>query len=120
MMDPLRFGDLVRIVEPAVKWAREVTSADQLPILVRRAFHDANAAPTGLVFLSLPMDVMQEMSAVGIAGRSQIDRGAVAGSLHHEYSLAAADRTWPQGAPRRSTQDVMFSLTKATVSPIHR
>jgi benzoylformate decarboxylase len=79
--DPLRFGDLVRIVEPAVKWAREVTSADQLPILVRRAFHDANAAPTGPVFLSLPMDVMQEMSAVGIAGRSQIDRGAVAGSL---------------------------------------
>ncbi|HEV7442757.1 MAG TPA: hypothetical protein VGO18_09195 [Steroidobacteraceae bacterium] len=93
MTDPLRFGDLVRIVEPAVKWAREVTSADQLPILVRRAFHDANAAPTGPVFLSLPMDVMQEMSAVGIAGRSQIDRGAVAGSLHHEYSLAAADRT---------------------------
>jgi benzoylformate decarboxylase len=79
--DPLLFGDLVRIVEPAVKWAREVTSADQLPILVRRAFHDANAAPTGPVFLSLPMDVMQEMSTVGIAGRSQIDRGAVAGSL---------------------------------------
>ena len=79
--DPLLFGDLVRIAEPAVKWAREVTTADQIPILVRRAFHDANAAPTGPVFLSLPMDVMEELSTIGIAGRSHIDRKAVAGSL---------------------------------------
>lgn len=33
------------------------------------------------MFLSLPMDVMEEMSAVGIAGRSTIDRSAIAGSL---------------------------------------
>lgn len=79
--DPLLFGDLVRIAQPAVKWAREVTTADQLPVLVRRAFHDANAAPTGPVFLSLPMDVMEELSTIGIAGRSRIDRRAVAGSL---------------------------------------
>jgi benzoylformate decarboxylase len=79
--DPLLFGDLVQIARPAVKWVREVASADQLPILVRRAFHDASAAPTGPVFLSLPMDVMEEMSTVGIAGSSQIDRNAVAGSL---------------------------------------
>jgi benzoylformate decarboxylase len=79
--DPLLFGDLVRIAEPAVKWTREVTSVEQLPVLVRRAFHDANAAPTGPVFLSFPMDVMEEMSSVGIAGRSVIDRDAVAGSL---------------------------------------
>src|ERR1700733_13128764 len=81
LTDPLLFGDLVRIAEPAVKWAREVASADQLPILVRRAFHDASAAPTGPVFLSLPMDVMEEMSTVGIGGRSRIDRNAVGGSL---------------------------------------
>lgn len=84
--DPLLFGDLVRIAEPTVKWAKEVSSADQLPVLVRRAFHDATAAPSGPVFLSLPMDVMEEMSTVGIAGRSTIDRCAVAGSL-----LALAD-----------------------------
>jgi len=79
--DPLLFGDLVQIAKPAVKWAQEVTHADQLPVLVRRAFHDANAAPTGPVFLSLPMDVMEEMSSVGIAERSFIDRRPVAGSL---------------------------------------
>ena len=79
--DPLLLGDLVQIARPAVKWAQEVTHANQLPILVRRAFHDANAAPTGPVFLSLPMDVMDEMSAVGIGEPSVIDRRSVAGSL---------------------------------------
>jgi benzoylformate decarboxylase len=79
--DPLLFGDLVRIATPAVKWAHEVASADQLPVLVRRAFHDAMAAPTGPVFLSFPMDVMEQLSEVGIAETSVIDRRAVAGSL---------------------------------------
>ncbi len=79
--DPLLFGDLVQIARPAVKWAQEVAHADQLPVLVRRAFHDANAAPTGPVFLSLPMDVMEEMSTIGIAETSVIDRRPIAGSL---------------------------------------
>jgi benzoylformate decarboxylase len=79
--DPLLFGDLVTLARPAVKWAQEVTHADQLPVLVRRAFHDANAAPTGPVFLSLPMDVMEEMSTIGIGEPSEIDRRPVAGSL---------------------------------------
>jgi benzoylformate decarboxylase len=79
--DPLLFGDLLQIARPAVKWAKEVLHADQLPVLVRRAFHDASAAPAGPVFLSLPMDVMEEMSQVGIAETSVIDRRAVAGSI---------------------------------------
>ena len=79
--DPLLFGDLVTIAAPAVKWAHEVAHADQLPILVRRAFNDAKAAPKGPVFLSLPMDVMEEMSTAGISEPSTIDRRPVAGSL---------------------------------------
>ena len=79
--DPLLFGDLVTIARPAVKWAQEVQHADQIPILVRRAFHDCNAPPTGPVFLALPMDVMEEMTSAGIGETSTIDRAAVAGSL---------------------------------------
>jgi benzoylformate decarboxylase len=88
--DPLLLGDLVEIARPAVKWAQEVTHADQLPVLVRRAFLDANAAPSGPVFLSLPMDVMEEMSAVGIEPKSTIDRRAVAGSLDRLAANLAA------------------------------
>lgn len=36
--DPLLLGNLVQLARPAVKWAQEVTSAEQLPVLVRRAF----------------------------------------------------------------------------------
>ena len=81
LTDPLLAGDLVGIAGPAVKWGREVTHPDQLPMLLRRAFHDCTAAPSGPVFLSLPMDVMERMSRVGIAEPSVIDRAAVAGSL---------------------------------------
>lgn len=79
--DPLLFGDLVQIARPAVKWAQEVAHADQLPVLLRRAFHDSMAAPAGPVFLSLPMDVMEEMSGVDIGTPSVINRSSVAGGL---------------------------------------
>jgi benzoylformate decarboxylase len=79
--DALLFGDLVEIASPAVKWAQEIASVDQLLILVRRAFHDASAAPSGPVFLSLPMNVMEEVSTISIGAPSRIERRAVAGSL---------------------------------------
>ncbi len=94
LTDPLLAGDLVSIAEPAVKWAREVAHPDQLPILVRRAFHDASAAPSGPVFLSLPMDVMDQTSSAGVAARSLIDLRAVANSLPE---LAGHLAAIPQG-----------------------
>jgi benzoylformate decarboxylase len=90
LTDPLLYGDLVSIAAPAVKWAQEVTHPDQIPILVRRAFHDCQTAPTGPVFLSLPMDVMEEMTAVDIGEVSTIDRAAVAGSLDRLAEYLAA------------------------------
>ncbi|WP_414500745.1 thiamine pyrophosphate-binding protein [Zymobacter sp. IVIA_12111.31 C1] len=79
--DPLLFDDLVGIATPATKWAKEVTSARQLPIMVRRAFHDAEAAPQGPVFLSLPMDVMEGMTDVDIGHKSRIYRRTTAEGL---------------------------------------
>jgi benzoylformate decarboxylase len=90
LTDPLLYGDLVSIATPAVKWAQEVTHPDQIPILFRRAFHDCQIAPTGPVFLSLPMDVMEEMSAVDIGEISTIDHAAVAGSLDRLADYLAA------------------------------
>lgn len=90
--DPLLFGDLVQIARPAVKWAQEVAHADQLPVLMRRAFHDSMAAPTGPVFLSLPMDVMEEMSSVDIGAPSTINRQAVAGGLDQLATALATVR----------------------------
>lgn len=79
--DPLLQGDLVSIARPACKWATEVTSPDQIPVLVHRAFQDCQATPRGPVFLSLPMDVMEARSSVRIPRTSHVDRRPVAGSL---------------------------------------
>ena len=79
--DPLLYDDIVSIGSPVVKWAQEVTSADQLPVLVRRAFHAASYPPAGPVLLSLPMNVMEELSDAGIQTASKVNYHTVAGSL---------------------------------------
>ncbi|MGR8919316.1 MAG: thiamine pyrophosphate-binding protein [Gammaproteobacteria bacterium] len=79
--DPLLQGDLVSIARPACKWAAEITSPDQIAILLHRAFQDCRATPRGPVFLSLPMDVMEATSTVEVPRTSQVDRRPVAGSL---------------------------------------
>ncbi len=125
LMDPLLFGDLVAIAAPSVKWAHEVTRADQLPVLVRRAFHDCKAAPSGPVFLSLPMDMMEEQTSIGIAHRSTIDKRAVAGSLPRlaellasfapgRLALIAGDEVWTGGATRE-----VVALAEALGAPVY-
>ena len=56
--DPLLSGPLVDLAGGAVKWAHEVRTADEVGTIMRRAFHDAAAAPAGPVFASLPMDLL--------------------------------------------------------------
>lgn len=79
--DPLLQGDLVSIATPIAKWAMEVSTPEQIPILVRRAFQDSRATPPGPVFLSLPMNVMEALSDVEIPGVSRVDRRPTANSL---------------------------------------
>ncbi len=125
LMDPLLFGDLVGIATPSVKWAREVTKADQLPVLIRRAFQDCDAAPSGPVFLSLPMDMMEEMTTVGIAGPSGIDIRPVAGSLPllaellagfapGRLAIIAGDEVWTSGATAQAV-----ALAEALGAPVY-
>lgn len=79
--EPLLYDDVVSIASPVVKWTKEVTSAAQLPVLVRRAFHDASYPPAGPVLLSLPMDVMEEMHEASILTSSRVNYQTVASSL---------------------------------------
>ena len=125
LMDPLLFGDLVGIATPSVKWAREITRADQLPVLVRRAFHDCNAAPSGPVFLSLPMDMMEQMTDVGIAQCSVIETRAVAGSLDRladvlagfepgRLALIVGDEVWASDAMAQTV-----ALAETLAAPVY-
>jgi len=80
-MDPLLGGNAAEVSRPVVKWAREVTHPDELPMLLRRAFNDSAAAPQGPVFLGLPMDMMDRTTSVAASQKSRTHRAPIASGL---------------------------------------
>ena len=87
LRDPMLSGDLVGMARPIAKWSHEVTSLADLPTVLRRAIHDAIASPAGPVFLSLPLDILEEAGDPVDPGRSALDRRSVGGSLSELSSL---------------------------------
>mgnify|MGYP000853334932 CR=1 FL=1 len=60
MSEPWLSGDLVALAHPIAKWAKEVRRGEDVGPALRRAFALARTPPCGPVFLSLPMDVLDE------------------------------------------------------------
>src|SRR5207244_2535058 len=75
--------ELPPMAGPFVKWAADVRRIEDLPRLVRRATKTALAYPTGPVFLSLPVDVLNAVhdldlgAATRVAPRIVGDRQAI-------------------------------------------
>jgi benzoylformate decarboxylase len=57
---PLLGHDLVAMAAPLTKWSATAQRADDIPLLLRRAFKIATEPPTGPVFVDLPANVMEE------------------------------------------------------------
>lgn len=60
LLEPLLYDPLVPIAQPLVKWAVDVTRAEDLPRILHRAAKIALTPPTGPVFISLPGDVLDQ------------------------------------------------------------
>ena len=73
LKEPMLYEPLVRIAEPLVKWAIEVTRLEDLPRIVRRAAKVATTPPTGPVFLSLPGDILNAEAELDLGQRTRID-----------------------------------------------
>ncbi|HUS62050.1 MAG TPA: thiamine pyrophosphate-binding protein, partial [Acidimicrobiales bacterium] len=84
--DPLLSGDLVGLARGTVKWGAEVHRADDLGVVLRRAFRDASTPPTGPVFVSIPMDVLDEPGGT-TPPRSPRPEPAIAGGLDELAAL---------------------------------
>ncbi len=63
--EPVLSHDLAALAAPVTKWSTEVRCADELDMVMRRAFKIANDPPYGPVFVSLPIDVMEQETANG-------------------------------------------------------
>src|SRR3979490_1446030 len=73
LTEPVLYGPLVRIAEPLVKWAVEVTRLEDLPRIVRRAAKIATTPPTGPVFISLPGDILNSEAGLEMGRSTRID-----------------------------------------------
>lgn len=70
--EPILWSDLPPVARPFVKWSTEVRRLEDLPRLVRRAAKTALAQPTGPVFLSLPVDVLNAERDVDLGARTRV------------------------------------------------
>jgi benzoylformate decarboxylase len=88
--DPLLAGDLTGIANAVSKWTHEVRTTDELGTILRRAFHDAMSSPTGPVFVSIPMDLLDAPTDAPVPPPSAIYRRPVADGLDELASLLTA------------------------------
>jgi benzoylformate decarboxylase len=68
--------DLVAMATPVTKWSVQVERADELAPILRRAFKVATDAPRGPVFVSLPIDVLEQETAVEAVGPGKLWRSS--------------------------------------------
>jgi benzoylformate decarboxylase len=73
LREPLLYAPLVEVARPFVKWAVEVTRAEDLPLVLRRAAKVALAPPAGPVFVSLPGDVLADEAEMELGRPTRVD-----------------------------------------------
>ena len=74
VQEPILSHDLVAMAKPLTKWAVQIQHADDIPLILSRAFKIAQDPPKGPVFVSLPGDVMEEEVAVDLPGPNRYYR----------------------------------------------
>ena len=56
--EPLLASNLVDLAKQYTKWAHEVRTAEEMPLVLQRAFKEAMAPPNGPIFISIPWEFM--------------------------------------------------------------
>ncbi len=74
LRDPLLGHDLVAMAAPVVKWSVQAETADEIAPIIRRAFKTAHDPPSGPVFVSLPIDVMEQQTDIAAVGSGRLYR----------------------------------------------
>ncbi|HVQ78264.1 MAG TPA: thiamine pyrophosphate-binding protein, partial [Candidatus Binatia bacterium] len=115
LQEPLLSGPLVEMARPLTKWAAEVHHAHDVPRALRRAFKTAMEPPQGPVFLSLPLDVLDEEADVEIMPTTYTSwRGRVdpAGMAEVARRLLAAERPMVMAGDAVSVADAQAELAE--------
>ena len=65
--------DLVDLTRPFTKWGAEVTHADHLSAVMRRAFRVAKTPPTGPTYVSIAQNALDESTSASISPSGELD-----------------------------------------------
>ena len=93
---PVLGHDLVAMAAPVTKWSVQIERADEIAPILRRAFKVATDQPKGPVFVSLPIDVMEQETSV---------------------EAIAPDRLWRATPPDPRGLEAIASLILKSASP---
>ena len=113
--EPILWSDLPPVAQPYVKWSTEARRLEDLPRIVRRAVKTALAHPSGPVFLSLPVDVLNAVRDIDLLASTRVaprmigDRGAVAEAA---TLLARAERPLIIAGDAVATSDALAELAE--------
>jgi len=89
LAEPILSGNLTGLAAAASKWQHEVRHLGELAPVLRRAFLSAATPPTGPVFISIPMDVLDEEGDVDVPARSHVEGAGAAAGLEELAALLA-------------------------------
>jgi len=77
LREPLLGHDLAAMAAPVSKWSVQAESADELGLLLHRAFKIASDPPAGPVFIALPINVMEQETQAPPLPASALHRAAM-------------------------------------------
>ncbi len=126
LRSPLLSHDLVAMAAPVTKWSAEPQSADEINLVMGRAFRMANTHPCGPVFVALPVNVMEQETDLlathsgdihCAASPSASDLDAIAETLlgASRPMIVAGD-----DVPRSGAFDTLIALAEALGAPVYR
>ena len=123
--DPLLCADLLNLTRQHTKWVWEAHHAAEVPLVMARAFKVAQTPPTGPVFVSLPVNVMEERAEIVISpvtrirsqvrgDRSSIEEAARLLAAAENPAIVAGDGCARSGAVRE-----IVRLAEALAARVH-
>ncbi|PON14474.1 hypothetical protein C2W62_28895 [Candidatus Entotheonella serta] len=86
--------DLAELVRPVTKWAVELSHADQIPSVMRRAFNEANSHPKGPVYVGFTSNALEGMAEMNIVPSNKIHDAARPNpnGIHEAAALLTASK----------------------------
>ena len=125
LREPMLGHDLVAMAAPLTKWSVEAHNADELPLILNRAFKTAREAPSGPVFVSLPLDVMEQrtehppMPPSRLFPRTRADSGGIAEAAEMLRAARETVIVCGDGVARGDAVDELVALAEATGAAVY-